>query len=212
MTDHIENVLFDLGGVLTSDPWESFLLTPSRGVADRLGLDHRRVEAAGRALWAEYCVRESAEDEYWRDLETRLGVSIPTTLRLEIESTLLIVNPWASEILTTLYNSAFRIGVVSDNTSFWFPMQKDLLSLDKFVGPDATFLSFRCGVRKNASQGGLFAIAASRVDPRKTLIVEDRDHNIGRAKEYGFWTVECTLETELSEFVAQLARLPTREP
>ncbi|MCA1707687.1 MAG: hypothetical protein LC808_32220 [Actinobacteria bacterium] len=212
MTDRIENVLFDLGGVLTSDPWESFLLTPARGIADLLGLDRAQVEAEGRALWDEYCVRESAEDEYWRDLERRLGVSIPTTVRLEVESTLLIVNPWASEILATLYNSAFRIGVASDNTSFWFPRQEDLLGLDKYVSPDITFLSYRHGVRKNASGGGLFEIAASRVDPRKTLMVEDRRHNIGRAKDYGFWTVECTLETELDEFVAELARLPTREP
>ena len=38
-SETVERVLIDLGGVLTVDPWESLVLTPRTGLADRLHLD-----------------------------------------------------------------------------------------------------------------------------------------------------------------------------
>lgn len=42
----IKCILFDIGGVLTSDIWETLLLTPVSGLADRLGLNRQIVQQA----------------------------------------------------------------------------------------------------------------------------------------------------------------------
>lgn len=130
--DGVDVVLLDVGGVLVSDYWETILLTPEHGMVDRLGLDRARVEEVGLALWEVYCRRDGTEADYWSDLGRELGMTVPASLPAELDR-LVTVAPGARELLASLGERDVRLGVVSNNTAFWFPKQSALLGLETLM-------------------------------------------------------------------------------
>ncbi|MFM9443405.1 HAD family hydrolase [Streptomyces acidiscabies] len=180
-------VLFDLGDVLFCDPWETLLLTEHAGLADRLGLDRDRVAEAGRKLWHRFSLTESDEQDYWKALSRRLRQPVSPFLIRELEETLLVANPAAETLLTAAGDQ--RVGIISNNTTFWYAKQAARLRLDKWIDPALVFLSCREGVSKGTPGEGLFERAARRLDPATTLVVEDRPRNLSRAGAAGFRTV-----------------------
>lgn len=186
-------ILFDLGNVLFCDPWESLLLTPGAGLADRWGLDPAAVGEAGRRLWPAFSARESEEPEYWHALSRELGRTITPELVEELEQELLVANPAAGELLAAASADGARpVGIASNNTSFWYAKQARRLDLDRWVDPGLVFLSCRLGVSKNSPGRGLLEVAAEHTRPRSTLIVEDRAANLARARTLGFRTFAYT--------------------
>lgn len=190
----IGTVLFDLGGVLTPDPWQTLVLTPGRGLADRLGIDRGRAAAAAQRLWNRYVVQAHADErEYWRELGDAIGMSIPDRLVSALDSELLRPNREADALLASLAERHVRVGVVSDNTTFWYEKQARLIGLDRFVDSSLLFLSFRLGVTKG-DVPGLFEIAAASVDPDVALVVDDREECVRRARMLGFEARHYSLE------------------
>ncbi|MFC7310717.1 HAD family hydrolase [Streptomyces monticola] len=179
-------VLFDLGNVLFCDPWETLLLTEGLGLADRLGLDRGEVREAGRELWHRFSLSEAEEADYWAGLERRLGRPVPRDLVAETERRLLVANPHAEALLTAAAQGQRRVGIASNNTSFWYEKQRVRLGLDRYVDPELVFLSHRLGVSKGAEGQGLLEIAARHADPPRSLLVEDRPANLRRAERIGF--------------------------
>lgn len=184
--DDVATVLFDLGGVLFPDPWETVVLTPGVGVADRLRLDRERAAAAGSALWPRFSRRAETEEAWWEAFEREVGVAIPRDLVARVSTSLLVPLPAGLGLLATARASGCRLGVITDNTAFWFPRQARALDLDAWAEPDLRYVSSERGVGK---RDGLFEMAASEVDPRATLVVDDRDHNLERARACGFRTL-----------------------
>ncbi|MET8974099.1 HAD-IA family hydrolase [Streptomyces sp. NPDC004539] len=183
----VSTVLFDLGDVLFRDPWETLLLTERTGLADRLGLDREKVAETGRKLWHRFSLTETNEQDYWKALSRRLGQPVSPFLIRELEEELLLANPAAETMLSAAADR--RIGIVSNNTTFWYAKQSGRLRLDKWIDPTLVLLSCREGVSKGTPGEGLFERAARHVDPATTLIVEDRPRNITRARSAGFRTL-----------------------
>lgn len=203
---HFEVVLFDLGGVLVCDPWESLLLSPGCGLADRLRLDRDKTEQVGRTLWQRYSLTEHEEEEYWEELSASLSIRIPEALVQELEDELLYKNQQAHQILETAMNEGLRIGITSDNTSFWFPKQARLIDLEKYTDQDIVFLSYRLGLHKDLEQGGLFDVAANAVDPSNTLVVDDRAKNVRRAVKHGFRAHLYSIHENAASLIPYLQR------
>ncbi|QNP70002.1 hypothetical protein IAG44_11435 [Streptomyces roseirectus] len=180
-------VLFDLGDVLFCDPWETLLLTEHAGLADRLGLDRDQVAETGRKLWHRFSLRETDEQDYWKALSRRLRLPVSPFLIRELEETLLVANPAAETMLSAA--ATHRVGIVSNNTTFWYAKQSGRLRLDKWIDPELVFLSCREGVSKGTPGQGLFERAAQHLDPATTLVVEDRPRNLARAHAAGFRTL-----------------------
>jgi beta-phosphoglucomutase-like phosphatase (HAD superfamily) len=189
----VSTVLFDVGGVLVSDYWEALLLTPGRGLADRLGLERSVVEPAGRELWERYARRDASERDYWLDLADRIGVRIVLRDVEEVEREVIRVNPRADEVVPSLLRAGVRVGVVSNNTSFWYPKQMRLTAVSRLIDPAVEFLSFRTG-RTKGERPGLLELAADAVEPGRTLVLDDRPHHVERAGELGFQTLRWTLD------------------
>jgi FMN phosphatase YigB (HAD superfamily) len=204
--DEIRVVLFDVGGVLTVDPWQTLVLTPARGIADRLGLDRVRAAEVAERLWDHHAKQPDAdESDYWREFGDALGVSIPEGLVGSIERELLRVNPEATKLLTTLASRGTRIGAVSDNTAFWYERQARVVGLDQAADRTLLFLSFQLGVAKK-DVPGLFEIAADTVPPGNTLVLEDRAENVARAGALGFKVIRYESTWESSLFAAVMER------
>jgi FMN phosphatase YigB (HAD superfamily) len=184
-------VLFDIGGVLTVDPWQALLLTPGRGVADRLRLDREAVERVGDLLWPRYSLEPTAEAEYWDDVQRALGVEIGADVVRAAEADTLIADPSAGAALKSLDKREIRWTFISDNTSFWYSKQLGLLGGQPPSWP--AYLSFERGVSKTSQAVGLFELAASELDPEMTTVVDDRAHNLARAVSCGFRAVSYSM-------------------
>ena len=187
MPDEIAVVLLDVGGVLVSDYWETILLTPELGLADRLGLERRRVEEVGLTLWDAYCRRDADEAAYWSDLERALGVAVPPSLPGELDR-LVRPAPAAEALLETAQDGGRDVGVISNNTAFWFPKQSARVGLDAHVDPELVFLSHEHG-RTKGDDPSLFDVVARLVDPATALVVDDRSGNVDAARRRGFHAV-----------------------
>lgn len=187
-----DTLMLDVGGVLFGDPWETLLLTPGAGLADRLGLDREETARAGKALWPRYAHWARSAGEYWAELGERLGVAIPPGLVAELESALLRPNPDAAALLRLAAARYRRIGLVSDNTAFWYPWQAAELRLDDVLDPGLVFLSYLRGVSKS-DRPGLYEAVADHVRPRRTLVIDDRGHNLERARALGFRTARYAM-------------------
>lgn len=203
----MQAVLFDLGGVLVNDPWQSILLTPHRGLVDRLGLSRHLVSTVAARIYEDFVLRESDEDQYRKRLELELGLDIPSGLVAEVTREVLRANHDARPVLDMLRASGIHIGVVSDTTSFWYPKEARLLELESYADARLLFLSFVFGVDKKQETGGLFECAATVLDPSTTLVVDDRAVNLDRARSVGFHAVKYRMEEEgihLAEVVKDL--------
>lgn len=204
-------VLFDLGNVLFCDPWESLLLTPGTGLADRRGLDREYVRAAGTELWARYSLSATDEESYWAELSAALRTPLTGEFVRSLEEELLLPHPEADRILTAAAASGRRIGIVSNNTTFWYAKQSAALDLPRFVDPGLVFLSCTAGVSKG-TRPGLLETAAAATDPGRTLVVEDRPAHLRRAAGLGFETLEFSLAASVDDPSSQLLEKLSHAP
>jgi hypothetical protein len=179
-----EVVLLDIGGVLTPDPWQSLLLTPGDGLADRLGIDRSSVEEAASGLWAQFSLDERAEQDWWEALGRMVGTTIPQGLVEEVEARVLRSFGGADELIREAQRIG-EVGLISDNTSFWYPKQAKPLGLKQRTRPSLRFLSFEWNLVKSSAPVGLFEVAAQYLAGRRTVVVDDRETNCDRARSAG---------------------------
>ncbi|MER5885325.1 hypothetical protein ABT160_15965 [Streptomyces sp. NPDC001941] len=198
-------ILFDLGGVLFCDPWETLLLTPGRGLADRLGVPRADAAAAGTLLWPEYSVTRRQEADYWAELSKELGTALPAPLVEEVERELLRPSPWAPRLLATAAATGAVLGIASNNTSFWYAKQFARLGLGEWIDPGLVFVSQDLGVGKGDPGRGLLEIAAEALTGRRTALVEDREPNLRRAASLGLAALPYAYEHDRDRFPGLLA-------
>ena len=182
-------VLIDLGGVLTGDPWETILLTPELGIADRLGLNHDVVTSAGGKLWELYCRSFMKEEQYWDQMSELLNVKLAPAFIEEVEKTTLVPTHGALAFLAHLKETKRPWGLITNNTAFWYPKQLAILGLTD-CKLQWEFTSHGDGVVKNDADRGLFEIAAEATVPSETLVIDDRLGNVVRAQRVGFQAVQ----------------------
>jgi FMN phosphatase YigB (HAD superfamily) len=204
--------LFDLGGVLVPDPWETYFLCPDIGLADQLRLDRNLVMTAALKLWRELSLRPSSEDEYWSAIEATLGTVIPRRLIAELSERAFEPNPDAFLVLESLHEHDVTLGVISDNTSFWYPKQRDALGLTRYVSDDLVFLSYEYGVNKSQPLENLFAVAAQRIEPASTLVIDDRAKNLQQARSLGFRSQHYSMDDTPVEMRALIEKHRQMKP
>lgn len=200
----VSTVLIDIGGVLYVDPWETVLLTPG-GIAQRLGLPREAVDATARRLWPDFATRMTREAEYWEDLFAALGLQLDdevVDVVRKCSEDLLRPLPTARGILSRL-SSTHQLGVISDNTTFWYKRQEEDLSLRDYADQDLVFVSSSEGTCKGGDPS-LYQVAAERCieakrcNPASTLVVDDRPSNLIYAAAAGFRTLA---DAELAELI-----------
>lgn len=168
----IQIVLFDLGGVLASDVVEGILFDRKYGLAPAGWLTRRRWRAAATVAWNYSAIRKSStEAEFWQHFSERLGTTVTLAQARAIMPHVMHVNQEAAKVIADLSAAGIRVGMVSDNTPFWYQEQRALLGLVDTVDPSLTILSFEQGVTK---RHGLYHHAALIADPSSTLVIEDR--------------------------------------
>lgn len=189
----VQVVLFDIGGVLTSDPWQSIVLTGGTGLADRLGIEHDLAERVGEALWPSYSLAVREEQSYWRDFAAQAGVEIPDEVVGQAEAETLVVNQGAAAAFALLRERGMQAGFITDNTAFWYPKQRKLIGCDDSFATKYEYLSFKARLSKQSTPVGLFGLAAQDLSGSATLVVDDRPKNIQAARQAGLATLTYSM-------------------
>lgn len=188
----IDKVLFDIGGVLVPDAMQTVLFTPINGLVDRLGLDWERAYVAMTPAYRQFNHEPmSKEEDFWKAFGKEYGTDVSYDLVEEIDRELVIIDPQVSSVMSYLKDGGYSIGVISNNTDFWYSKHAKDMEFDQFVDPNLVFLSHTHGASKPV---GLFKHVLEVVDPEECLFIDDRSDNIYIANYLGFATMHYSLQ------------------
>ena len=189
------SVVFDIGGVIYEDIWETVFLKPGTGISEIFNIDSKFVTEVCIDLWKKYAVLSTncyswkkLEREYWAEAIDRLGLS--WSINKCIKNSTQFIEPiiGMNEIINLLADKNVCLGVCSNQTAFWFERQLSISQGLKKIDRRNMILSFEHGITKEANKNKLFELLVSRiqVSPDEILYIEDRPEHHLAAIEYGF--------------------------
>lgn len=170
---------------------QAVLFTPKKGLVDRLGLDWELAFQAMRPAYLKFNHTPiSSEDDFWKAVGEEMGVDLPLELVYEIDKEIIVPNPQAREALDLVKSEGLKIGIISNNTDFWYKKVIETLNLNEYVDPNLVFVSHEYGVSKPV---GLFKKALEVVNPKGSLFIDDRSDNIYVANYLGFAAMQYSM-------------------
>lgn len=189
------SVVFDIGGVIYEDIWETVFLKPGTGISEIFNIDPKLVSEVCNDLWKKHavlstnhCSWKKLEREYWAEAIDRLGFS--WSINKCIKNSIQFIEPITgmNEVINLLADKKVGLGVCSNQTAFWFERQLSISQGLKKIDRRNMILSFEQGITKEANNNRLFEILVSRikVSPDQILYIEDRPVHHLAAIEYGF--------------------------
>lgn len=196
---HLKVILFDYGGVLAEEGFREGLMVIARsnGLSPQVFF-----ELASSAVYESgYIVGTAEEDSYWDLLRQRSGIrQSDADLRKEILERF-ILRPWMLEIVRSLRQSGYLVGILSDQTQ-WLD---DLDRRDHFFAEfNFVFNSYHLGRGKKDPRLFDEVVATLEVLPSEILFIDDNDGHIERARSKGLQTI---LFQDKDSFLREIERL-----
>lgn len=189
----IYTVLFDIGNVLTHDGHETYLTHKPNRLSENLGLSTQEILNKTAPVFRTYAVRTIVnETDFWNDMGLALGTSFSDKVIRNLKQELDDINTEAIAVFQSLKERGIAIGVISNCTPFFYASISKLLSLSTYVDPTLYFLSYEKGLLKS---NGLFELAATKLDPSQTFIIDDRPKNVAHAKKLGFYGAQYSMKS-----------------
>ena len=180
----IKTVLFDIGGVLTPDPYETILLHEEHGLGHDLNLTKEELSKKLSVVWEKYATTENtSETEFWDEVNQTIGTKLREEDIVTVRRKVIIPNSETNTVFSFLTDKGIRLGIISNNTSFFYELQASMLPIKKYIDANLIFLSQEEHCRKS---DGLFEVAAEALDPKSTFVIDDRFSNVEYAKKLGF--------------------------
>jgi putative hydrolase of the HAD superfamily len=191
-------LLVDYGGVLTSNPFDSFgAFCTEEGIdADAISRSFREDRAA-RQLLIDLETGRLAEEEFEPQFAEMLGVN-PAQLIDRMFAGSVPDGPMVAAVLNAR-RRGMRTGLISNS---WGTRRYDRAQLYELF--DGVVISGEVGIRKPAPE--IYRLGAERigVDPSACVFVDDLPFNLGPAAELGMATIH---HTRSEETIAELERL-----
>jgi putative hydrolase of the HAD superfamily len=191
-------LLVDYGGVLTSNPFDSFgAFCTEEGIdADAISRSFREDRAA-RQLLIDLETGRLAEEEFEPQFAEMLGVN-PAQLIDRLFAGSVPDGPMVAAVLNARRRGV-RTGLISNS---WGTRRYDRAQLSELF--DGVVISGEVGIRKPAPE--IYRLGAERigVDPSACVFVDDLPFNLGPAAELGMATLH---HTDSQETIAELERL-----
>ena len=193
---NVDAVLFDMGGVLTVDIWETVFFEPNHGIVQHFELDPQEAEKVGSRTWSEFSLTPShdlwvydqeLESKFWEKIIKQLGIDINTQEMIEYAHTVIKPNSAAMKMLSQLSSIDLVLGLATNNTPFWFCLQWEKLGLERYLERRNAFVSCNLGLLKEAPGGQFFKVCCERMDmnPSAVVLIDDREQSIMAAESIG---------------------------
>lgn len=178
-------IIFDIGGVICPDIWESFIDKNGEYLELNSKSDILKIHQVASKLWGVYSTKfnldwRALEKEYWSEFIEQTKSILTVDVLIEKANSQIVMYPGILDVLTKLVNQNWDLYAISNNTEFWYQRQKEMLNIDKFIPEEKTILSCRTGQVKNHENNKMF----KRLDKvmshefKNTIYFDDRDYNL----------------------------------
>lgn len=195
----IKALIFDIGGVIASDVWESLFFDKKDGLTANFDVSEGELKKAGRELWNEFAFlsysREENKEKGWRALEKKYWdmflqqFNLPLTVEELIDRSKQFVReiPGMYDLLRKLHDTGITLAICSNNTEFWFERQMEQIGLSEFFEPRNIIISCRVGSAKSNPNFEMFKAVcrATGFEGKNCIFIEDRPKNIEMALKFG---------------------------
>ena len=196
----IKAILFDYDGVISQGV---DVMLPAKRLAENISISEDRATELIKSIWDDYSTGRSSSDEVWNTIESQLGVKVPDEKRniwhtwSELESL-----PYMLDFVSRLKSKGYQVGLLSNVFKETADIIRDNGGYDNF---DFTILSCEVGSRKPERE--VYAAAMKKlpgIQPGEVLFLDDREHSIAGAKDFGLKTIHVTNHKEAVEQVNSL--------
>jgi HAD superfamily hydrolase (TIGR01509 family) len=211
----IKGLIFDIGGVLTNDPWEAMFYKNSGNIAKEYRIDPGEVEACIRPIIEEFFFlppldgpehADELEQGFWNKAITALHLTASDPDKF-IHQTDAFIQPIAgmADLVREIREKGIPIVLCSSTSEFLYKRQMRALGLTEFLPQEKEILSCRFHTSKKNPEGIMFMAAASalNLEPETCLLIDDRIENFPPAHDVG---VKGVLFPQYSEFGATYLR------
>jgi len=188
----IKAIIFDIGGVITNDLWETLYFNGDSSILKNKNILKYDLEIVGKQLWQEYSLintdSEKLEKKYWHDFNKITGLNLDIKYMESLAEKSIYEIKGAYEVIKKLLDEKFNVGICSDNTVFWFEKQLKVLKILKLIRSDFYVLSYKCNSKKSDSNHKMYSeiINKFQVNKAEILFIDDRVENIESAIQFGF--------------------------
>ena len=186
----------DIGGCLCKDTLDDV----STCLLSRFCPSQDRLEKAKHALWNHYaymsakkqCCDDAAEQMEklaWAEFAAVAGIDAsPEELVGFASECGRPLDPRYGALFQRLHDDGVVLGVLSNNTAFFWPRQRDALGIEALFPSERVILSCDYGVSKRSEKLELFsaAVKAAGVPAQNCAFADDRQHNVERALQADF--------------------------
>ena len=197
---NIENVIFDLGGVLLDIDYNL-----TRAAFEKLGVTHFNEmysQANAGQLFQKLETGIIAEEEFYKQLNNSTGMNLSSKeIKEAWNAMLLAFREDSLQFLNQLKNK-YKIFLLSNTNkihleSFYeiYHQKKRTKKFEKYF--DKAFYSFEIGLRKPDEECYEWVLKDLNIDPQKTLFIDDSINNIEGAKKVGIQTLLLSPEKRI---------------
>lgn len=195
MSIMIRAFLFDYDGVISQGV---DVMLPAERLANNIGISEDEANALIKSIWGDYSTGRSSSDEVWSTIESQLNAKVPKEKRNiwhtwnELEPL-----PYMLDYVSGLKQKGYRVGLLSNVFKETADIIRDNGGYSIF---DFTILSCEVGARKPERE--VYTAAMKKlpgIQPEEVLFLDDREHCIVGAKEFGLQTIHVTDHKEAIE-------------
>lgn len=200
MQNKVRGVIFDAGGIVTSDVWEELFLNERDSLMTWLRLPKPKMMETGKKLYEEFAYTTGESNETWEMLEQRYWRRFIEEIESEVKTIPTIdelvayseqfIHDIQSEIMVLLLKTLKTRGIpfvmCSNNIEFWYQRWIKKTDFQFFFPDEVVLLSCRVGVSKSDPSGKMFTESLKKLDThgKETIFFDDRKENIERAKQW----------------------------
>ena len=184
----IKAFLFDYDGVISQGV---DVTLPAKRLAHNVGVTEASAVEIIKSIWDDYSTGKSTSDEIWESIESQLGSKVPTDKR-DIWHTWdeLKPLPFMLDFVNELQSKGYPVGLVSNVFKETADMIRKNHGYESF---SFTILSCDTGYRKPDHE--IYRLAMEKLpdtNPDEVLFLDDREHCILGAKDFGLQTIHVT--------------------
>jgi len=196
----IKAFLFDYDGVISHGV---DINLPAKRLAHNIDITEAKATELIKSIWDDYSTGRSSSDEVWKSIENQLATKIPNEKR-DIWHTWdeLQPLPYMLDFVQELKSKGYPVGLLSNVFKETAEIIRENGGYDRF---DFTILSCEVGARKPERE--VYSVAMKKlanIQPTEVLFLDDREHCITGAQEFGFQTIHVTNQKKAIEQVGKL--------
>jgi FMN phosphatase YigB (HAD superfamily) len=198
----VKNIIFDWGGVITDLHIDSIILAFKNLGFDRL--DEAFARDADQNFFLRFEIGKIKEGEFLQILHNHLHPEVTDRQILDAWNSILGELPAERWIILNEVKKSYRTFLLSNTNSLHLSYYSQKLSA--LYGRDSfghlfekTYYSHILGMRKPDREIYEYVLNDSRLDPCKTLFIDDNPENIATAQELGILTYCLTAPLTLKD-------------